>query len=86
MNIEYIRELLLKKEQNITNELDNEKIANLKEILKNDDIFFKLDLVTAVNILAYLGIPEDKIEDAYYKLISPKNYLNTDKPYFSIEK
>ena len=86
MNIEYIRELLLKKEKTVENDLDKEKIDNLKEILKNDDIFFKLDLVTAINILAYLGLPEEKIEDSYYKLISPENYLSVDKPYFNIKK
>ena len=55
--MDYIRELLLKKEQQALNEIDKEKVANLKEILKNDDIFFLLDLNTAVNILAFLDVP-----------------------------
>ena len=46
----------------------------------------KLDLETAFGILFYLGIKKDKIEDAYFELISPENYLKSAKEYITISK
>lgn len=84
INMDYIRKLLVKKEQEVNNDLDNQKVQHLKGLLKQDDIFFNIDLATAVGILSFLGIPEDKIRETYMNLISPENYINTTKPYFTI--
>lgn len=79
----YLRELLKIKENNIQDEKDREKVENLKFLLSKDDVFFNLDISTAVGILAYLGVPEDKIKDMYFELVSPDSFMSVSKPYFT---
>jgi len=79
----YLRELLSVKENNIKDDVDRVKIENLKFLLSKDDVFFNLDVSTAIGILAYLGVPEDKIKDMYFELISPESFMSVSKPYFT---
>lgn len=76
MKIEEVRELVIQKEKTISTELDREKINNLKILLSDDMIFFKLDLKTIVGILDFLGINEELIADYALSLISPDEYTN----------
>lgn len=73
MNIDDLRNLLTEIEKKY-DESEREKIENLKILLKEDDIFFRLDLEVALGILNFLGIPENKIYDCYLSLISPENF------------
>lgn len=84
-DINYIRELLKKKEENISDINDKEKIDTLKDLLQDDNIFFKLDLDTAVGILSFLGVPNENIVNLYYEIISIKNYKNDDSQYYDIK-
>lgn len=84
-DINYIRELLKKKEKNISDINDKEKIDTLKDLLQDDNIFFKLDLDTAVGILSFLGVPNENIVNLYYEIISIKNYKNDDSQYYDIK-
>ncbi len=85
LNINDIRELLAKKEMKIVTKEDKEKLENLKDVLSIDDVFFNIDIDTAVGILVFLGIPEDKIVDTYYSLISPENFITSSKPYIGLQ-
>lgn len=43
-----------------------------EKLLKIDDLFFKIDLSFSVVLLSFLGIPDDKIKEIYFQLISFK--------------
>lgn len=77
--IEELKKLLEVKEQQIETELDRTKVDNLKFLLNQEDIFFKLEPVTAVGILDYLGIPKNEIYEYYLSLISAKEFQNINK-------
>ena len=48
---------------------------------------FKIDLASAVGLLSFLGIPDDKIKEVYLQLISFKEYKSTnDKQYNLYER
>lgn len=74
MNIEEIRSLYEKKKENLKPE-EKEGINILSVLLKDDNIFFNIPRETAMGILAFLGIEEDKLENTYFELISPKNFI-----------
>lgn len=75
MNIEYVRELLKKKEKEKLTDEDRERVSMLNILLKDDDIFFNIEANTACGILEFLGIQGEKnIIDDYYKLISFEEY------------
>lgn len=80
MNID-LKELLAKKEKEVTTSEDKEKIALLKDLFLDEAIFFKIPAETAVGILHFLGIPEDKIKETYLYLISPVEYEKKVKGY-----
>ena len=61
MNIDKLRTLLSEKEKIQRDGIEREKVENLKILLRDDDIFFKLDLETAIGILDFLGISENEI-------------------------
>jgi len=72
--IDEIRKLLQKKEIQKNNKEDLERIDVLKVLLKDDNIFFQLDIDTAYGILDFLGVDSDKISEVYDKLISFEEY------------
>lgn len=43
-----------------------------EKLLKIDDLFFKIDLSFFVVLLSFLDIPDDKIKEIYFQLISFK--------------
>lgn len=75
--IENIR-LLAKSKRDKTNIEDQNEIKSkldiLDEVLANDNCFFDMSMETAISILNFLGVEENKILDTYYELINPKNY------------
>lgn len=72
---ETIEKLLDKKRnmQNLTND-DLEAIEIIDEMLNNKICFFEVDMETIVGMLFFLGVEADKLEEYYYKIISPENY------------
>ena len=75
MNNDNIKQLALEKKQQlilIGEKLD--KIDNILAFLEDNMCFFKVDINLSISILLYLGIPEDKVKDVYFQLISIENY------------
>ena len=83
-DINFIRRLFEEKALAVSSEEDEEKIDNLKTILQNDNVFFMIDAETAVGILAFLGIREERIKEVYLSLISPETFKETDDTYITI--
>lgn len=73
-----------KKENTNLSEVDNEKIKNLEYLLKDENLFFKIDFKTAAGILEFLGVNKDEIIDYYFELVAPKNIMNKDQTYITI--
>ncbi len=87
MNINYLRELYKKINKNILSQEQLDMYNKAAELLKIDDLFFKIDLASAVGLLSFLGIPDDKIKEVYLQLISFKEYKSTnDKQYNLYER
>lgn len=80
--MDYLRELLNKKELIATSNEDIEKINVIKDLFNDDAIFFKMDIDTAFGILEFLDVPKEEIKKTYLSLISPTEYMNNAKPYF----
>ena len=78
----YLNELLKKKELGENTSEDMEKINIIKDLFKEADIFFKLDIDTAYGILYFLGVPKEEIESTYMSLTSPEEYMKNVNPYF----
>lgn len=72
--IEELKSLLEIKEKQIESDIDKEKINNIKFLLSQEKIFFKLEAATALGILEYLGIKEECIYEYYLSLISAKEF------------
>ncbi len=83
-DINYIRVLLKKKVQGELGEEDKEKVENLRAILENNNVFFMLDVDTAIGILYYLGVPEESIKDAYMDLTAPEAFKETNDVYVTM--
>lgn len=87
MNMNYLRELYKKINKNILSQEQLDMYNKAAELLKIDDLFFKIDLASAVGLLSFLGIPDDKIKEVYLQLISFKEYKSTnDKQYNLYER
>lgn len=69
-----VQELILKKEMNIKTREELEKLDLIKEITKNEDCFFNLDLETSIGILEFLGISENEMLNFYMELTSPQEF------------
>ena len=80
--MDYLKELLKQKESVVTSTEDIERIKVIKNLFTDEAIFFKMNIDTAYGILAFLGVPEDKISDTYLSLVSPEEYMRTSRPYF----
>ena len=72
--MERLYKLLLSKEKEVQSKEDKEKVSTLKCLLKQEDIFFKLEAATAIGILEFLGVPKNEIRDYYLNLISVDNF------------
>lgn len=87
MNMNYLRELYKKINKNILSQEQLDMYNKAAELLKIDDLFFKIDLASAVGLLSFLEIPDDKIKEVYLQLISFKEYKSTnDKQYNLYER
>ena len=87
MNMNYLRELYKKINKNILSQEQLDMYNKAAELLKIDDLFFKIDLASAVGLLSFLGISDDKIKEVYLQLISFKEYKSTnDKQYNLYER
>lgn len=75
MNInEQLDNLIRIKSQNIETKEDQEKIDLIKDLLKEKDCFFKLPLATAIGILEFLGVKEEKMISFYQEIISYEQF------------
>lgn len=71
-----VKELIIRKEQNIKNEEELEKLNLIKDIIKNEDCFFNMDLETTIGILEFLGVQENEMLNFYHELTSITEYKN----------
>lgn len=53
-----------------------EKNTKIKEYLKDETIFFKINKENAYEILQNVGVKQEKLEKVYQKLISPDVFYN----------
>ena len=67
---ETMLELLKEKNQNINNNL------KIREYLKDEAFFFKIDKTNAYNVLTSVGVKQEQLERVYNKLISPDVFYN----------
>ncbi len=72
-SIDDIREI----NQNFINEGQDEKYDLIKQILEDDNCFFKIDVDVAVDILMSLGFT--KPLQVYAELVDPSNYREEKK-------
>lgn len=63
------------KRQKLLTEEDVQKMQLIDELLFDEECFFKLDMETAIGILEFLEVPEEKMIGLYQTLISPEAYL-----------
>ena len=55
---------------------DYEKNVKIKEHLKDEAFFFKIDRLDAFKILQYVGVKQEQLENVYKKLISPNIFYD----------
>lgn len=80
MNIEDIRNLAIRKKEELLKSGENsEKIDTILALLNDDMCFFKLDINIAIPILSYLGIEEKQLVDVYFCMISCANFKKGNK-------
>lgn len=53
-----------------------DKNKKIKEYLKDETLFFKIEKNQALKILETVGVKQDQLDKVYYKLISPDLYYN----------
>lgn len=73
----YLKKLLEEKKKNFDIN-DIERINNLDYLLKNENLFFDLDLETSLGIFEFLGVPQSQMIDLYFELIKPENIKKED--------
>ena len=69
MNEAMLRTLKSKNENYKTNE-------KIKEYLKDEALFFKIEKTRALKILETVGVKQEKLEEIYKKLTSPDMFYN----------
>ncbi|HBA37662.1 MAG TPA: hypothetical protein DCY94_02975 [Firmicutes bacterium] len=79
-----IRALLTEREKSVSSLEDKTKVDNLKAILREDNIFFMIDVETALGILDFLRIPEENLKEAYLSLTSPEAFIASTDNYLTI--
>lgn len=67
---ETMLELLKEKNQNFNNNL------KIREYLKDEAFFFKIDKINAYKVLTNVGVKQEQLERVYNKLISPDIFYN----------
>lgn len=53
-----------------------EKNIKIKEYLKDEAFFFKINRLDAFKILQYVGVKQEQLENVYNKLISPNVFYD----------
>lgn len=69
-----VEQLLVIRMEQVSSPDDKEKCDVIKELLEDDDCFFKLETKTALGMLEYLGVDKEDSIDTYFELISPENH------------
>lgn len=69
--MDYLINLMKEKENKISSLEDKEKLQLVKDTLSVPNCFFNIDISTAIGIMAFLGVPENKMESLYFSLIEP---------------
>ncbi len=85
MTLEKLKELLNEKKKNTLSDLDKEKVSLIERLFEDDQIFFHLEYTTAIGILRYLGIPEEKLKSVHMELISYDNFKTDNDTYSLVE-
>lgn len=72
-----VKKLMSLKEKKIYTEEEKKKYEIIKEIIKEKDCFFKINMETAIGILEFLEVEEGEVITLYNSLISIENYERT---------
>lgn len=69
-------DIIMLNEEKIKEESNNNgRYLKIRELLKDDAIFFKISANDALNILKYY-FPKEKLKEVYTSLVSIENYTN----------
>lgn len=82
MYMDQVKQLCLKKEEELKNVDDYEglkKIELINNLLKMDNWIFSITLNEALNILYFLGVNKNDLKKSYLDLISYENYKKKSK-------
>lgn len=69
--MDYLIDLIKEKESKVSSLEEKEKLQLVKDTLSVPNCFFNLDISTAIGIMSFLGVPENKMESLYFSLIAP---------------
>lgn len=72
-NIDYVRNLVEKKKQQVNTEEDLKRIEAIETFLLDSRAFIKINRMVSLNILEYLGVPENDIDNLYDELTDYEN-------------
>ena len=82
--IDEIRELLKKKANDLKTEEDKEKFESASELLAFDYVFGQIGAETAIGLLDFLGVEEDKILKTYIELVAEEAAEEVRNTYISL--
>lgn len=73
--IDTLKQILQDKKQLLNvkdNQMEMKKVLELEKLFNNDRCFFNISIEAAINILHFLGIPDESILETYKQLTDPK--------------
>ena len=81
-NVEKMMELIQTKKEKVTNPEDIRKVEYLEGALEDPELYFRIPPNVFMGILQFLDVPEEKLEEVYFDMISPKDFkdLKNKKP------
>ena len=81
-NVEKMMELIQPKKEKVTDPEDIRQVEYLVGALGNPELYFRIPPNVFMGILQFLDVPEEKLEEVYFDMISPKDFkdLKNKKP------
>ena len=81
-NIEKMMELIKAKKEKVTDPKDIEQVEYLEKVMSDGKLYYMISPGVFMGILKFLDVPEEKLEDTYFEMISPKDFkeLNNKAP------
>ncbi len=74
-----------RKKEKANSQQEINEILMVEKWLQNETVFLEIDMDTAIGILSYLEVPENKILDYYFEMISIDKFQKMPKKYLLID-